>query len=235
MKSSCLLSRTLSVLALGTLTLTAFAQPVNAVSEQAHQAELQHGAQQRAKERQEIAAQRAQIQQRKLEAEKECWQRFAVESCLREVRSKAREQDTVLHERELQLNSAERQEKAAERLRTIEQKRSEKRVPAPVNATSRSQESGGAHPAKSQADVEQALSERGTVAGERAAAQAARVQRHQQDTASREMTEAERSANAQKDAQDKQKAAQARRVSKANDIANRKGVPLPIPSELPKP
>ena len=234
MKSSCLLSRTLSVLALGTLTLTAFAQPVNAVSEQAHQAELQHGAQQRAKERQEIAAQRAQIQQRKLEAEKECWQRFAVESCLREVRIKAREQDTVLHERELQLNSAERQEKAAERLRTIEQKRSEKRVPAPVNATSRSQESG-AHPAKSQADVEQALSERGTVAGERAAAQAARVQKHQQDMASRELTEAERSAKAQKDAQDKQKAAQARRASKANDIANRKGVPLPIPSELPKP
>lgn len=234
MKSSCLLSRTLSVLALGTLTLTAFAQPVNAVSEQAHQAELQHGAQQRAKERQEIAAQRAQIQQRKLEAEKECWQRFAVESCLREVRSKVREQDTVLHERELQLNSAERQEKAAERLRTIEQKRSEKRVPAPVNATSRSQEPG-AHPAKSQADVEQALSERGTVAGERAAAQAARVQRHQQDTASRELTEAERSAKAQKDTQDKQKAAEARRASKANDIANRKGVPLSIPSELPKP
>lgn len=234
MKSFCLLSRTLSVLALGTLTLTAFAQPVNAVSEQAHQADLQHGAQQRAKERQEIAAQRAQIQQRKLEAEKECWQRFAVESCLREVRIKAREQDTVLHERELQLNSAERQEKAAERLRTIEQKRSEKRVPAPVNATSRSQEQG-AHPAKSQADVDQALSERGTVAGERAAAQAARVQKHQQDMASRDLTEAERSAKAQKDAQDKQKAAEARRASKANDIANRKGVPLPIPSELPKP
>ena len=234
MKSSCLLSRTLSVLALGTLTLTAFAQPANAVNEQAHQAELQHGAQQRAKERQEIATQRAQIQQRKLEAEKECWQRFAVESCLRQVRSKAREQDTVLHERELQLNSAERQEKAAERLRTIEQKRNEKRVPAPVNATSRSQESG-AHPAKSQAGVEQALSERGTVAGERAAAQAARVQKHQADTASRELTEAERSAKAQKDTQDKQKAAQARRANKANDIANRKGVPLPIPSELPKP
>ena len=234
MKSSCLLSRTLSVLALGTLTLTAFAQPANAVNEQSHQAELQHGAQQRAKERQEIATQRAQIQQRKLEAEKECWQRFAVESCLRQVRSKAREQDTVLHERELQLNSAERQEKAAERLRTIEQKRNEKRVPAPVNATSRSQESG-THPAKSQADVEQALSERGTVAGERAAAQAARVQKHQADTASRELTEAERSAKAQKDTQDKQKAAQARRANKANDIANRKGVPLPIPSELPKP
>lgn len=233
MKFSCLLPRTLSVLALSTLALTVSAQPAKAVDEKVHQAELQGRAQQRAKERQEIAVQRADIEQRQLTAEKACWQRFAVENCLREVRTQSREQDNVLREQELRINSDERQEKAAERLRSIEQKQNEKRVPAPLNATSRQPEAAGA--AKSPVDVDKAQAERGTAASARAKSQADRQQKHQAAAAERELTEAERSAEAQKLTQEKQKAAQERRASKADDIANRKGAPLPIPDSVPKP
>ncbi|MGN1056051.1 MAG: hypothetical protein ACI4QS_04955, partial [Comamonas sp.] len=131
MNTSCWLNRWLSCLALGLLGVSAQAQTSESATPsddaQAHQAQLQQRATLRAQERAEIIAKRAEIEAQKQAAEKECWQKFAVESCLRTVRAQAREQDKPLREQELRLNSEERQEKSAERLRAIEQKQREKR------------------------------------------------------------------------------------------------------------
>ena len=53
-----------------------------------------------------------------------CYQRFAVEDCLREVRVKVRGVENLLRSQEIELNDVERREKAAERLRVIEEKQS---------------------------------------------------------------------------------------------------------------
>jgi hypothetical protein len=66
-------------------------------------------------ERQAVAATRARD-------ETACYRRFAVEDCLRHVRNLARNAQRQLRARELQLNDAERKEKAAERLRSMEEK-----------------------------------------------------------------------------------------------------------------
>lgn len=122
MNFSRLFSLTCKALALGVLAVAAHAQDVLAPDDQAHEALLQQRAQARAQERAEIARARGAVMARKQEAEKACWQRFAVERCLGEARAAAREEDNALHERELRLNREERQEKANERLRAIERK-----------------------------------------------------------------------------------------------------------------
>lgn len=233
MKFSCLPFRTLAVLAASGLALMAQAQ--TAASDQtAHEALLKERAQVRQQLRQEIAQQRQHIESRKLDAEKACWQRFAVEDCLRDIRAQAREQDSVLRARELDINREERQEKAAERLRAIEQKKSEKQASAPVTTNVRGASAQGAA-VGSPAQIEQAEAERVQAAKERAAQTAARVTQHQAQVAEQEKTAAERRAKALQSQQDKQQAAQARRASKADDIAKRKGAPLPTPEGIPQP
>ena len=234
MKFSCLPFRTLTVLAASGLVLMAHAQ-VAAPDTQAHEALLKERAQVREQLKQEIAQQREQIEARKLEAEKACWQRFAVEGCLRDVRAQAREQDNVLRSRELDINNEARQEKAAERLRQIEQKKNEKQASAPVTSSLRSKDVPEKPTTKSPADIAQAEAERAQAAQERAAEKNARVAEQQATLAEHALTESERRAKVKKNMQDKQQAAEARRAAKADDIANRKGAPLPIPEDLLKP
>ncbi|WP_156781642.1 hypothetical protein [Comamonas aquatica] len=139
-----MLTRTGCWLTLGWLAFSVqAAQPVPAADAAPSPQELQQRAQQRAQERQDILHTRSQIDARRVEGEKACWQRFAVDNCLREVRAQAREQDTALRERELRINSEERQEKASERLRAIEQKQREKHAPAPMTSSTKQ----GAQPA----------------------------------------------------------------------------------------
>ena len=180
-------------------------------------------AQARAQERAEIARARSAVMARKQEAEKACWQRFAVERCLGEARAAAREEDNALHERELRLNREERQEKANERLRAIERKQREKPAPAPVTVTPR--------------DGSGVLSTetRATEAQKRAAEQARRVQAHEASAAAKQQEQAQARAKAAQEYQAKQAEAAARRASKADEIAGRKGAPLPVPEGLPKP
>lgn len=233
MKFSCLPLRTLTVLAASSLAVLAHAQ-VAVPDQQAHEALLKERAQVRQQSLHEIAQQRQQIEARKLEGEKACWQRFAVESCLRDVRAQAREQDNLLRSRELDINNQQRQEKAAERLRAIEQKKSEKQASAPLTSSVRGKED--AEPAtKSPAEMAQAEAQRVQAAKERAAQKDARVSQQQANMAEHEQTEAERRAKVKKSMQDKQQAAEARRASKADDIAQRKGAPLPIPEGIAKP
>lgn len=233
--------RTLTVLVASSLALLAHAQQA-VPDQQAHEALLKQRAQVREQAQQDIAQQRQQIEARQQEAEKACWQRFAVEDCLRNVRAQAREQDNVLRARELQINNEERQEKAAERLRAIEQKKREKQANAPVNSSVRSQPvavpqapSPQQPAAKTQAEIEQAEAQRAQAAQERAAETEARQAQQRTEMTERELTEAERRAKVKKNMQDKQQAAEAHRASKADDIANRKGAPLPIPDSVPKP
>jgi len=167
MTSACLLTRTGCWLTLGWLAFSVQAQPVPAAEAAPSPQELQQRAQQRAQERQDILHTRSQIDARRVEGEKACWQRFAVDNCLREVRAQAREQDTALRERELRINSEERQEKASERLRAIEQKQREKHAPAPMTSSTKQ----GAQPAvKTPAELAREQQERQTAAQQRAAA-----------------------------------------------------------------
>ena len=239
MKFSCLPLRTLTVLAASGLALMAHAQ-VAVPDQQAHEALLQERAQVREQLQQEIAQQRKQIDARKLEGEKACWQRFAVESCLRDVRAQAREQDNVLRSRELDIHNEARQEKAAERLRAIAQKKSEKQASAPVSTNVRGKEAVvpvAPQPVdKAQPEAEPAqAAQAAQAAKERAAQTSARVAQHQADMAEHVLTDAERRAKVKKNMQDKQQAADARRAAKADDIQKRKGAPLPIPENLLKP
>ncbi|MDH0372667.1 hypothetical protein N7340_12900 [Comamonas aquatica] len=229
MTSACLLTRTGCWLTLGWLAFSVQAQPVPAADAAPSPQELQQRAQQRAQERQDILHTRSQIDARRVESEKACWQRFAVENCLREVRAQAREQDTALRERELRINSEERQEKASERLRAIEQKQCEKHAPAPMTSSTKQ----GAQPAvKTPAELAREQQERQTAAQQRAAAQAQREAAHTAGVAEREAkSEAERAQRVQA-LQDKQKAAEARRARGAEP---RRGEPLPTPKGLPQP
>lgn len=225
MKFSCSLSRTCSTLALSLLAMAFHTQAQEQVAQDdvAHAAQLQQRAAARSQERADIAQARSAIAVRQQAAEKECWQRFAVESCLSKARVAAREEDNALRQRELRLNSEERQEKADERLRAIERKQREKTVPTPVTVTPR--DGSGVLSTETRASDAQ----------KRAAEQARRVQQHEAATATQQQTQAQERAKAMQAQQAKQAEAEAHRASKAADIAKRKGAPLPIPEGLPKP
>ena len=221
MNFSRLLFRSCSVLTLGVAAVSSWAQPAE-MDETAHAQALEQRAQLRDQGRAEIAAARRAIETRLQENEKACWQRFAVQNCLDKARKAAREQDQPLRERELSINQEERQEKAAERLRAIEQKQREKQVPAPVVATPRD----GSGPLS----VETRHSE----AQKRAAQQAQRVQNHEAAVAAQQAQQAQARAQKVQEQKDKQAAAQARRESKAKEIGSSQAAPLPIP-DIPKP
>lgn len=86
-----------------------------AETEQANQVQIERDA-----ERESIQKQRKDIADRRTRDESGCYKKFAVESCLRDVRSQSRSQDMVLRSQELKLNEADRRERAAERLKDIE-------------------------------------------------------------------------------------------------------------------
>ncbi|MBF9266979.1 hypothetical protein, partial [Paracidovorax cattleyae] len=100
----------------------------------------------RTAERTRIQQERRALEARKKKEEAVCYQRFSVEDCLETVRSQVRDADGVLRKREVELNNAERREKATLRMQSIEQKQAEQRQkiergerPAPMRSESRSQ------------------------------------------------------------------------------------------------
>ena len=68
---------------------------------------------QRQAEREHIHQERQAIAATRKREETACYRRFAVEDCLRDVRTQARRAELQLRGRELQLNDAERKEKRA--------------------------------------------------------------------------------------------------------------------------
>lgn len=94
----------------------------------------------RAAERQRIQQEKNAIAARLKQAETACYQRFAVEDCLRAARRGARAERAVLHQRESLIDDAERRERAQQRLKTVEQRQaahSAEERPAPRVAASR--------------------------------------------------------------------------------------------------
>ncbi len=165
--------------------------------------------------------------------ESACYQRFSVEDCLRGVRAQAREAEIRLRNQEFALNDAERKEKAAERLRSIEEKQSAARAAPSAGdgggATLR-HPPRAAEPAASRAQREQDAERRALVQRDRSQAQA-----HEQSV--RNTDNAERAAKARARQAEAVKAAQERRtrVEKARADAAASGrvpaAPLPTASD----
>lgn len=116
-------TRMLIVLGATVLVPAQAAQPAAATAvqeEAARQAQLQRQAR-----REQIQAERQAVQAQLGKDEAACYQAFAVNDCLRKVRSKARAADNALRQQELQINDEERREKADQRMRSIEERRQE--------------------------------------------------------------------------------------------------------------
>ncbi|WP_162995971.1 hypothetical protein [Acidovorax sp. 1608163] len=79
---------------------------------------------QRAAQRSGIEQERKQNLAQRKQTEVKCYRLFAVEDCLRDARNEWRQVETRLRAQEVQINDAERKEKAQERLRQIEDKQS---------------------------------------------------------------------------------------------------------------
>ncbi len=184
-----------------------------------------------------IAAERQVIQQRRSQQEKACYQRFAVEDCLREVRTQARTDDNVLRRQDLEISDFERREKSANRLRSIEQKSQEPRSKAPVDGKARTPRAAPA-PAGAPADAGTAQDRadasalRAQQARERAQSQSQHQQSHAAELLRKQSTDAERRTAARQRHEDKQRQAQEhkqRQQAKSESQAERqKPAPLPL-------
>ncbi|MEZ5718587.1 MAG: hypothetical protein R3E55_09065 [Burkholderiaceae bacterium] len=86
----------------------------------------------RAAGREAVRKEREAIARSLRQAEAGCYQRFAVEDCLRDARRRARDVQAILRQREAVWDEAERQERAARRQQDIQQRQNERAVPAPV-------------------------------------------------------------------------------------------------------
>ena len=167
-----------------------------------------------------------------------CYQRFAVEDCLREVRAKAQRAESLLRMQELELNDAERQQKATDRLRAIDEKK--KALPNAPHAGKRTERAVREVPAVASrgvsADPQSVKAKRDLEATQRAQEQRQRVQTH---TNRQEARAAANAANASK-ARERQaralKAADERRArvekSSADTAApgRKRAAPLPPPT-----
>ncbi len=76
-----------------------------------------------AAERARIASERSRIEAAFEQAQRDCYQKFAVSDCLAEVRSKRREALVPLRAQEITLDDAERQRRAAERVKELDERR----------------------------------------------------------------------------------------------------------------
>lgn len=201
---------------------------------QARAAVLQERQAQRDVERRSLESKR-QAQAAELhKKEQACYRKFAVESCLAEAREQARAAESGLRERELKLNDAERREKSAERLHSIEQKLNEPRKPQPMQGASRQPLSEPQQPAKRTPDDvvrDRALND--AQAQQRAQQQRERVDSKQRQTAERSQSEAERRAEAQRQAAERAADSAKRRERRDEAVAGRKGAPLPVPDQQP--
>ena len=153
-------------------------------------------------EHERIRSEREAIKARQVKAEAACYQRFAVEDCLREVRAEVRDALARLRSQEIELNDAERKEKAADRLKAIEEK--QRPLPAPPAATNASE----TLPRKPSA----ASAQRGQEAASRAEKQGGRANRQGDEQAVRSAQSAERAAKARLHREQALQAAQERRV-----------------------
>ena len=174
-------------------------------------------------ERAAMAQKRAAIAQTQTEAEKACHQRFAVESCLQDVRNAARAELAPLRARELELNQQERQERTARRLREIDAKQAQSAPPAPLQAHTRK-------PGLDAPALEQIQGARVSEAAARAAQQRQRQADHAQRVQAQETDAAQRRQRAEHDWQERQRRVQERQERQRKAEQDQRGQHLPVPA-----
>lgn len=205
------------------------------VQKEAAEKAREHLHKQREVERAEILNKRAVIEQERVADEKLCYQKFAVEGCLAEARRAAREKDAPLRARELEINDAERKEKAAAKLQAIEEKKAENAA-VPMKSQQRDK-NGSSHPkgsgAKPAVDEQAAQAQRQTEAQQRAGKQADYVRRHEQNRAQADQGRAEREAKAKADYDAKLKAAAEHKARALQQAKERGQTSAPLPAPAP--
>ena len=222
MKKAGLLFAICSLVACAASVPAAAAQPDAAVAPHLSDA-ASHA--QRAQERADIQHAREALAQRRQREEAACYQRFAVEDCLRRVRTPLREQDDVLLQRELQVDEAERRDRAAQRRRMIEEQQ----------ASQHGQKPAGERPALMHGQLRG--QEQARQAHERAAQQVRQQAEHAAQQRQRIQQEPQRAAQARMRYEAKQRQAAERRARHARQqaeaaSAGRKPVsPLPQPQD----
>ena len=179
---------------------------------------------QRASQRAGIAQERKQNLAQRKQAEVKCYRLFAVEDCLWDARNEWRLVETRLRTQEVQINDAERKEKAQERLRQIEEKQSsaaDATGPAAgasaASATVRNPTQGGKSATREKSPGTVVLRDR--EAQERASQQRARQSSQAAEQSAREKESAERAAKARQRQLDAEKASEARRARRDKERA----------------
>lgn len=141
-----------------------------------------------AAERERIGRERLAIDEALQRTQAACYQRFAVEDCLRTARRRAREHLAVLRQQESMMDDRERRERAAQRLQSIEERQNTRGAEVPsviMPRASHPQKPLGvlqrAHPQARQADSAQAnQEERRQALQQRAAVERQRQKEKQQ-------------------------------------------------------
>ena len=180
-----------------------------------------------ARARAQIEQQRQSLLTQLQQQEAACYQRFAVEDCLKQVRATARERDNQLWRQDLELREVERRDQAAQRLQAIEARESQRLEPAEPSSPGPRQAPG--HDA---ALRQQQASARAQHTRQRQAEHAAAQQQRSQE-------QAERLEQARQRYEQRQEAARQRRVDReqrrAQDAAQGRVPSAPLPAFLPVP
>jgi Skp family chaperone for outer membrane proteins len=207
------------------LSASAMAQPVAAGAEANGQQAAAKAAERKA-EHDRIRSEREAIKARRQQDESACYQRFSVEDC---VRAGVRDAEARLRAQEIELNDAERKEKAAERLKSIEEK--QRGVPDSPSAGSGAASAVVRKPSQ---DPQGLKSQRDHEAELRAQQQRIKVQKQAQEQAARTSGNAERAAEARARHAQTLQAAQERRdrveKSRAEAAAQGRVPAAPLPA-----
>lgn len=177
-------------------------------------------------EHERIQRERTAVQAQRQTEEAACYRRFAVEDCLRGVRARSRDALARLRTQEIELNDAERREKAAARRQSIDEKQGSSAAdrPASGNAPKLRNPASDPQATKAQRDLE---------AEQRARQQRSHVQRQAQEQAARSSVNAERAGLGRARHEEALKAAQERRArvekSQADAAAQGRRPAAPLP------
>jgi len=181
---------------------------------------------QRKAEHERIRHEREAVKAQQLKDEAQCYQRFAVDDCLRGVRAGVRDAEGRLRAREIELNDAERREKAADRLKAIE----EKQRPVPAPSGGKSPEAVLRQPAPSQAQRDQEAALRAEQQRNRVQQQTSEQARRAADNAARAAQARARHAQTLKDAEERRARVEKSRADAAAQ-GRKPAAPLPAASD----
>lgn len=162
------------------------------------------------------------------QAEAACYQRFAVEDCLSDVRKRHRQALAQLRQQEQAMRAQERQQQQRERAQQLQEKQ---QAQPPV----RSMPPASSALVAREREQAQAQAERASAAAARAQQQRERLQAQQSREAQRAAQVAEREAAARAQFQQKQQAAQQRRIRYEQAQQERQATNQPQVADLPVP